>query len=85
MSPIKAQIDYARTQPWFSNYIDALSSCSIYYNGDSIVDLLHWSETNEGHEYWRAINSKLPVFNNFYTIDLLDLQPYLPDYPELFI
>lgn len=88
MSPIKAQIDYARTQPWFSNYIDALLLCDSDDCGGSIIDLIYWTDTDEGHDYWRLINdaaSHIPAFTRQVDLELADLKPYLPDYPEIFL
>lgn len=85
---IQTQVDYARTQPWFSVWINALHSCSSEYTGYSIVDLIYWAETDEGQTFWQRIEDRLRAIPNFKRLDdleLADLKPYLPDYPEIFL
>lgn len=88
MNPIQTQIDYARTQPWFPKWINALRSCGTDETGQSIIDLIYWTKTAEGHRYWEHIENQLQAISNFEYLDdleLADLQPYLPDYPEIFL
>ena len=88
MDTIQSQVDYARSQPWFSAWIDALHLCEPDASGDTVIDIFYWKNTDEGHHYWQAINIDLLEscsYNEDDDLELADLKPYLPDYPEIFL
>lgn len=85
MNTIEAQINYARTQPWFTDCIINLCTCPADYSGTTIVDIFYWESTTQGYAYWNTINKDIIKRFGSYGINFTDLQPYLLDYPELFI
>ena len=87
MNQIQTQVDYARTQPWFSAWVNALHSCDADETGQSIVDLIYWAETDEGRTFWQRVETQLKSILNvkYVDVELADLKPYLPDYPEIFL